>query len=128
MSWNPKAPVKPSVRLWSMVVLTIVSMACSSPGGENKGKEVAGDKNNPSLYTVKIEQMKFSPEVLEVHKGDTIMWDNRDMVAHNVTEKKQGGWSSSALQPGNTWKLVVKEDADYFCSIHPVMKGKLVLK
>ncbi len=47
------------------------------------------------------------------------------MVAHNVTEEVNKAWSSSALPSGAFWKLVADKSADYFCTIHPVMKGKL---
>ena len=81
----------------------------------------------PALYQVKIEQMKFVPEEISVNKGDTIIWINNDMVAHDITAQDKS-WTSSALQPGQTWKMAVTNNADYYCSIHQVMKGKIKLK
>ena len=40
------------------------------------------------------------------------MWVNNDMIAHNITEEKNKSWSSSLLQPGKSWKLVVDENAN----------------
>jgi plastocyanin len=69
--------------------------------------------------------MKFEPAVLTVHKGDMVTWINKDLVDHDITEEKTGAWHSSPLKPGQKFSRVVKTSADYFCSIHVVMKGKL---
>lgn len=95
----------------------------SSPEKNNIPPEAPAEKIAPSLYVVQIEQMKFFPEDIKVHKGDTIMWINNDMVAHDITEEKNKIWSSSLLQPGKSWKLIADSSADYYCSIHQVMKG-----
>ena len=86
------------------------------------------EKITPSLYVVQIEQMKFFPDDITVHKGDTIMWINNDMVAHDVTEIKRNAWTSSLLAPGKSWKLIVDSSADYYCSIHKVMTGSFEIQ
>jgi len=99
---------------------------CSSSSSSeetNTPAEVPEEKSPPVLYIVQIEQMKFFPENISVHRGDTIMWMNNDMVAHDITEEKSKAWSSSLLQPGKYWKLIADSSADYYCSIHQVMKG-----
>ena len=80
------------------------------------------------LYTVEIKEMKFQPEELTLQKGDTVVWINRDIVAHDATEEKGRNWTSGPLASGESWSLVVTENADYFCSIHVVMKGKLLVQ
>ena len=69
--------------------------------------------------------MKFEPEVLVLRSGDTVTWINKDLVDHDVMEEKSKAWRSSPLKPGQKFSRVVKTSADYFCSIHVVMKGKL---
>ena len=100
----------------------------SSPNENNMPAEAPETKSPPSLYIIQIQQMKFLPANITVHAGDTIMWINNDMVAHDVTEEKNKSWSSSLLQPGKSWKLVPKSSADYYCSIHAVMKGSFEVK
>jgi plastocyanin len=78
-----------------------------------------------AVYTVEIRDMKFVPERIIVNKGDTIKWINNDMVAHDITEQPGKSWSSGSLASGGTWKLVVSKSADYYCSIHTVMTGKI---
>jgi plastocyanin len=110
----------------------ILLNGCSFPSGETEDKtgtsEIPEGKQAPSLYVVQIEQMKFLLADISVHSGDTVMWINNDMVAHDVTEEKNKAWSSSLLQPDKSWKFVVKESADYYCSIHVVMKGSIAVK
>jgi plastocyanin len=102
---------------------------CSSSSNENNVTEkTPEEKPAPSLYVVQIEQMKFLPADISVNVGDTIMWVNNDMVAHDITEEKTKAWTSSLLQPGKSWKLVVTTGADYYCSIHQVMKGSFEIK
>ena len=82
----------------------------------------------PKVHTVEIKQMKFQPAELIVQKGDTVVWINNDIVAHDVTEEPNKAWSSSVMPVGESWSLVVTQSADYYCSFHVVMKGKLVVQ
>lgn len=85
-------------------------------------------KSIPKVHTVEIKQMKFQPAELVLQKGDTVVWINKDIVAHDVTEEPDKTWTSSVLPVGESWSLVVNESADYYCSIHVVMKGKLIVQ
>jgi plastocyanin len=78
-------------------------------------------------HRVVIDGMKFTPQVVQVRKGDTIVWENRDMFVHNVTA---AGIKSGDLQPGKTWRWVVPATMsfDYLCTLHPVMKGRVEVK
>lgn len=101
---------------FSIIVAAALLNGCSST---NK---------KPKTYTVEIKDMKFVPDDITVSKGDTILWVNKDMMAHDVTEQVSKAWSSSPIPAGGSWKMEVTGDADYYCSIHEVMKGKIELK
>ncbi len=85
-------------------------------------------KNTTHFHTVEIKQMKFVPAELTVHMGDTVMWVNKDLVAHDATEENKKLWTSGPIALGESWSKVVTESADYYCSIHVVMKGKLTVE
>jgi plastocyanin len=89
------------------------------------GCYAAFGKNAPKTHRVEIKGMKFQPAELNVKKGDTVVWINRDVVVHDVTEETKRAWTSSAIPADKSWKMVAQQNADYFCSIHPVMKGKI---
>ncbi len=77
--------------------------------------------------TISIEQMKFQPDNITVSSGDTVIFLNHDMVEHDVTEEKQQ-WKSKPLATNASWKLVPTKSGSYYCSIHPVMKGKITVQ
>ena len=71
--------------------------------------------------------MKFKPDVLQDNKGDTVVFVNNDIVVHDITEEPNKAWTSSALPVGESWSMVATESVNYFCSIHVVMKGKIIV-
>lgn len=82
----------------------------------------------PQVHQVEIKGMAFQPAELKVRKGDIVVWINRDMVPHDVTEEKKKAWTSSPIPSGKTWRIKVTQSAYYFCSIHQVMKGRIVVQ
>ncbi len=77
--------------------------------------------------TVIIKMMKFIPDTIEVREGDTLVFVNKDMVAHDVTEKDRA-WNSPKIEIGESWEMIAKESVNYFCSIHVVMTGRISVK
>lgn len=71
--------------------------------------------------------MKFTPEKIQVKKGDVVEWINKDFVPHDVTEINKK-WTSKPLKQGETFSKVITNNFDYFCSIHIVMKGSVTVK
>src|ERR1044072_8498545 len=102
---------------FSLSVIFLLISCHSTPG-----------KTIHKVYNVEIKQMQFQPAELLVQKGDTVVWINHDIVAHDETEQAHKLWSSGPLAPGESWSLVVTQSADYYCSIHVVMKGKLIVQ
>lgn len=106
-----------------LLCFTFLIYGCTSSPEKESQKKI-----QHKVYTVEIKDMKFQPAELTVQKGDTVVWINRDMVAHDVTEQPDKTWTSSLLAMGQSWSLVATQSADYYCSIHVIMKGKLVVK
>lgn len=82
----------------------------------------------PVSDTVVLSQMKFHPQELYINKWDTVVWINRDLVSHDITAFPDKTWTSDTIKSGSSWKKVFGENADYFCSIHPTMKGKIMIR
>jgi plastocyanin len=76
----------------------------------------------------------FKPAIINTKKGFAIEWTNNDNVPHTITSFKDNGKSfdSSIIMPGKKFVLdtsTLKDpEYDYFCTIHPYMKGKFVIK
>ena len=82
-----------------------------------------------STHTVDIEALKFSPAMLEVKAGDTVIWKNKDAFPHNVIAGNKS-FHSVDIQSGQTWKFKAGKKGvfPYVCALHPGMKAVLVVK
>lgn len=98
-----------------------------------------GEKHTPNPYedvipaeaathVIEIRQMKFVPAELKIHSGDEVTWVNHDILLHDVTQQPDKTWSSGPLEAGASWSTTLTESADYYCSIHVVMKGKIIVE
>ena len=76
-------------------------------------------------HTVVVEGFRFDPETLAVHRGDRIVWRNKDLVPH--TASSHGVFDSRSIPPGGSWTYVARKvgTLPYICSFHPTMKGTL---
>jgi amicyanin len=76
---------------------------------------------------VSIKDFQFKPSTVTISKGDTVTWTNMDMVLHDVDFK---GSESPELKKGETYSKTFNEPGtfDYLCSMHPGMKGKVIVK
>lgn len=92
-----------------------------------KSLDNTNNKKEPKTHTVTIFQMKFDPEHLDVKKGDKVIWINKDLVPHDVTQEPDKKWTSGVLQKDKKWSMIINEDEAYFCSIHKVMKGTITV-
>ena len=74
--------------------------------------------------------MAFHPEVLQVQRGDTVVWINRDIVPHTATATRHAGWDTGPLLQGKSAQYVARHAGEdpYFCQLHPVMLGKLTVR
>lgn len=88
---------------------------------------ISRTSSTEKTHIVEIKQMKFVPDKIQVTKGDKITFINRDVVDHDVTEKKQKKWASPTLKSGESWTMTVLRSEDYFCSLHVIMVGKILI-
>src|SRR5436853_442608 len=103
-------------------------IALMVPGMLLSGCHPASEKTTTVKHTVEIREMRFQPAELAIRAGDTVEWINNDLVDHDVTKEENKEWSSGVLKNGQSWKTVIKKTTGYYCSLHVVMKGKLIVK
>ena len=77
---------------------------------------------------VKIANFTFDPPTLTVKAGTTVTWVNADDIPHLVSEK-DGKFRSSALDTNDKFSQTFSTagTVEYFCAIHPRMRGKIVV-
>ena len=90
-------------------------------------RTLSADAANPAA--IQIDNFHYSPPMLVVAPGTTVTWKNDDDSPHSVREK-DGKFKSAALDTDDTFSQAFSApgEYDYFCSIHPYMTGKIVVK
>ena len=86
----------------------------------------AGPVLAQTTHRVEIRQFAFVPETLAVSVGDTVVWENQDLVPHTATAVD---WGSGRLNRGDAWSLEVLApgEVDYACRFHPMMRARLIV-
>ncbi|MEE2690053.1 MAG: cupredoxin family copper-binding protein [Pseudomonadota bacterium] len=76
------------------------------------------------VHYVEMRGLEFTPAVLNVRVGDTVVWRNTDVMPHTATSD-DGSWDSGSLEAGDEWSLSIDEAGavDYACAFHPTMTG-----
>jgi len=79
------------------------------------------------VVEVSIMDFAYSPANLTVAPGTTVIWTNMDAVAHTVTGDY---FTSDTLNSGDSYVYTFDKSGvyNYFCSIHPKMKGKVTVE
>ncbi len=80
---------------------------------------------------VTIENLEFNPVTITVSAGSTVKWTNLDNVPHDVTTTGQAPvpFTSATLRKGDSYEHTFTQPGtyNYYCSIHPFMKGTVVV-
>jgi len=78
---------------------------------------------------VEIHNMKFNPPTLSIAAGTKVTWVNEDSSPHTVTDKGKV-FRSAGLDTKDSFSYTFESPGEftYFCTIHPMMVGKIVVK
>jgi len=106
------------------VIVTIVEGSADAGSGENKY-----DGESHSGYG-------FNPPELTIQKGTIVKWLNNDSTIHTITSGKPSSsnvgtaFDSSYLNAGESYlhKFNKKGTYDYYCTLYPFMKGKIIVE
>jgi amicyanin len=84
----------------------------------------------PAANIVKIENFTFNAPVLTVPVGTTVTWTNVDDVPHTVVSNDKKTFRSHVLDTDQSFSFTFTTAGTYpyFCSLHPHMTGKIVVK
>jgi plastocyanin len=79
--------------------------------------------------TIEIKDFKYGPPMLSVPVGTTLTWVNHDEEPHTVTSAT-GAFTSAGLVNDDRFAETFTKPGtyQYFCKIHPFMKGTVVVK
>jgi len=76
----------------------------------------------------------YIPSKISIRQGESVTWLNEDAAFHSVTsgtyENPNGMFDSRYLDPNESFTVKFEESGtfDYFCTLHPWMKGKVIVE
>ncbi len=92
---------------------------------------VAGGVSTASsaVPQIAIQGFKFTPATVTVPAGTTVTWVNRDEDVHTVVSTTQA-FRSGGLETDEaySYKFTKPGVYQYFCTLHPLMTGKVIVK
>ena len=96
-----------------------------TPNPEETPEIPIGDGQN---VEVTIKDNAFNPATVNISTGDTVRWTNLDSITHRVTGTGTN-FGSENLNQGDSYEFLFTEPGtyDYYCSIHPSIKGTVVV-
>lgn len=114
-----------SPRVWtSLYPVAILLTAAPCFAEEPIGRTAAAQS-----LSVTIENSIFTPGEIAVTPGTSVTWTNNDAMPHTVVDVNKS-FRSKTLVKGGTFMFTFTNvgDYNYFCSVHPNMKGKVMVK
>jgi plastocyanin len=115
----------------------------TAAAGQQTGSNASGQNQSgsaaipPDAVTITIPSgastqgnPAYDPDPAEAEVAKTIAWKNDDSTPHTATS--EGGFDSSIINPGESYTISAEEigagEHQYTCTVHPFMKGTLVIK
>ena len=102
----------------------------------NSGEEQSSSSNDNSIPVVITGingDSSYSPNPIQIEKGQTITWYNGDTISHTVTSGNDGdkdageAFDSNAIIPNQYYSLTFDDSGtyNYYCIYHPSMVGQI---
>jgi plastocyanin len=108
-----------------LILFGIFSVSCQPT------TPTAGPTPTPAPTSVEVEMSDFAfvPDTITIPVGTSVTWTNQDPSTHTVTSET-GLFDSGILAPNASFSHSFTERGtfSYYCTIHPYMKGKVVVE
>ena len=105
-----------------LLLLSLISLAANRVSAGDSGETM--DKSQ-----VTIQDFSFQPMTLTVPVGAKVTWVNRDEEPHTIFST-DSIFKSKALDTDDQFSFTFEKPGtyEYFCSVHPKMTGKIMVK
>jgi plastocyanin len=119
-----------------LLLLGVAVARLSVTHAQNQGMEMkmAQDKGQSTdqkmeAHEVSIDNFSFTPMEMTIPAGSQVTWVNKDDVPHTVVSVDHK-FKSQALDTDEKFSFTFSNPGtyEYFCSVHPKMTGKIVVK
>lgn len=117
-------------KYFAFVILVIIAFVILNGCAQqtiNPAEKKDVKQTSQESVTVFIKNFAFNPAVITIAKGTKVTWVNEDSAPHTATS--EGSFDSGTLSKGQSFSYIFTAAGtfNYKCSIHPSMKGKVVV-
>jgi len=120
-----------SVSLAALLLLFVVPPVTGAAlaAADSVGATGGTSPTHATTHTVTIENVQYNPAHLTVHRGDRIVWTNKDLFPHTVTATDKV-FDSGSIDVSKSWSYQAKKQGTftYTCTFHPMMKGTIEVR
>jgi plastocyanin len=124
-----KMQQRKTVRIFTGIFGAAVILSLMLATGALRPRSVSAAGVPPSRNVVAIDNFSFTPAELTILAGTQITWINEDDVPHTVVSVDHK-FKSRALDTDEKFSFTFHAPGtfEYFCSVHPKMIGKIIVK
>ena len=107
----------------------VLAAALGISGSRAAKAEEAKAAIDAKSIEIHIDNFAFTPAEVTIAPGTTVKWINRDDIPHTVVEKAIS-FKSKPMDTDESYSHTFETvgDVEYFCSLHPHMIGKIIVK
>ena len=129
------------VGIIGFAILLGITMSFSNNSVEENNDEttlvIKGDVVMPTKVSrpgCEIDDRCYVPSLILTKKGNSVTWVNEDSAFHSVTsgfyDSPTELFDSGHLDPFESFTFTFDDvgDYDYFCTLHPWMKGQVTIE
>jgi plastocyanin len=126
---HQKMQITKTAKILGMVIFTATLFSLPLAGGPLKVGPLAAAEAKPNVTAITIDNFSFAPMQIEIAAGTQVTWINKDDVPHTVVSVDHK-FKSRALDTDESFSFTFQDPGtyEYFCSVHPKMTGKIVVK
>jgi plastocyanin len=115
----------------ALAAILLIAVFAGSCGGSNSGTTAStgGTATTAGGTGVVMKNLAFDPATVTIKAGESVIWTNLDSVNHTVVADN-GEFKSGDLAQKDTFTFKFDKAGTYpfHCSIHPSMKGTVVVQ
>jgi plastocyanin len=109
--------------------IALAALSLLLVGGAAWRARVVYAQEKAAASEVDIDNFSFTPMEITIARGTQVTWVNKDDVPHTVVSVDHK-FKSRALDTDEKFSFTFQDAGTYayFCSVHPMMTGKVVVK
>ena len=108
----------------------VAAMAAGEAAARASAPGAGAPAGPPQKGVIVIANFAFNPKVMEIAKGERVMWKNDDDVPHRIQSANAKFASSTVLDTRASYGVTLTKPGQYayFCSLHPTMTGSIIVR